>query len=123
MSKATVNKIPTSEPEPVELNQARFMEIAGALAEYRELEGKTVLSPSTEAKLKGNKEFLANAFTVHAEEFLGAWHTVHLEYAPMLKHFAHIAERVGAILRRTNEERAKQVAIDKPNTTEGQSER
>lgn len=75
-------------------------EIAGAFARLSELQGGTILTSTTEAELRGLKDYLSTALLNHAAEFLGCWFTVRQEYEPLLKAFSSVAYRVQGILSR-----------------------
>lgn len=77
-----------------ELTHNEVQRIAGALADLHELEDQKIITPTTEARKRGLREYLSNSFIKFGPQFLGAWFSLKGEYEPLIGVLAMVFKRV-----------------------------
>lgn len=78
--------------EPLSPQVAR--RIAHAVARLHELEDQKIATPTSDAEIKGLREFVNNSFQRYAPELLGAYFTVKGEYEVLVNVLAVVFRRV-----------------------------
>lgn len=91
------NTAPNKPKETAPLTMQNIHAIGGAYHRLLELKSQSVVTPTTEAEVKGLLEFLANELISHADELVACWVILHTEYQPMLNLFATVGARISGI--------------------------
>lgn len=71
--------------------------LAGAVAQLVDLESKVIVQPNDDKLKKELRQFIANVFLKHSQEFIGCWFTVRVEYEPLCQSAAYLLGHVDAI--------------------------
>lgn len=109
------NTAPNKPKETALLTMQNIHAIGGAYHRLLELKSQSVVTPTTEAEVRGLLEYLANELISHADELIACYVAVKLEYEPMLNIFASVGNRVSGI----QHARAQIVKRQTPLTNEG----
>lgn len=106
MSEIIIPENPAPAPAPesgqnpaaeTRLSQQTVNTLAGAVAQLVDLEERAVVQPNDDKLKKELRQFIANIFLKHSQEFIGCWFTVRIEYEPLCQTIAHVLGHVDAI--------------------------
>ena len=84
-------------PAQARLSRPVVETLAGAVAQLVDINERLIKQPN-DAKLSAElQKFIATTFLQHAQEFIGCWFTVRLEYEPLCQVVAHVLGHTDAI--------------------------
>lgn len=84
----------------VPITEEAARKLAEAIARLTELGDSKIINPTTEAEVKGLRQFISNTTAEHANELIACWFAVHFEYEPLIHGFAGLLSRANGILAR-----------------------
>lgn len=83
--------------EAARLSTQAVNALAGAVAQLVDIESRAIVQPNDEKLKKELRAYIANTMAKHAQEFIGCWFTVRMEYEPMCNTIANVLRHVDAI--------------------------
>jgi len=79
--------------------------LASAVAQLVDIESRTVVQPNDDKLKRELRQFIANIFLKHKEEFIGCWYTVRNEYEPLCNTVANVLSHVDGIRQQQYQQR------------------